>query len=187
MPLLLLLLVLLGFLFPPWSWFLEHFTPASSMEMCWYHARFHGAQLFQHSGLEKGFLEKANCCIQCETHYGFIVAHLSHNGSYYMANKEISLMLQIRFCKPTLLYQNLVLLLVPDVDFRLYLMPQPLLQKREREKKGKTETKIIHWIMRKLLMVGRTWTSEFVTLVKGRICHKRARITKGNCFMSGEM
>lgn len=82
----------------------------------------------QCSGLEKGLLVKANCCIQSETHYGFIVDYLSHNGSYCMSNKEISLMLQIRFCKPTLLYQNMVLSLMPDVDFRLYLIPLPFLK-----------------------------------------------------------
>lgn len=76
---------------------------------------------FQPSSLERGFLEKTNCCIRSETHYGFIVAYLSHNGSYCMCNEEISLMLQIRFCKPTLLYQNMLILLMPDIHFRLYL------------------------------------------------------------------
>lgn len=42
-----------------------------------------------------------------------------------MFNEEICLMLQIRFCKPALLYQNMLLLVMPDIDFKLYLPPRP--------------------------------------------------------------
>lgn len=89
---------------------------------------------FQPSSLERGFLEKANCCIQSETLYGFIVAYLFHNGSYCMFNEEICLMLQIRFCKPALLYQNMLLLVMPDIDFKLYLPPRPQKIKTKQKK-----------------------------------------------------
>lgn len=85
-------------------------------------------------------------------------------------------MLQVSFCKPTLLYQNMLLLLMPDIDFRLNLIPPPPRKKTSQsgeENKPKTETRIIRGIMTKL-MVSRALKSEFVMLVDERICDRRA-------------
>lgn len=157
--------------------------------MCWYNARFHGTQLsFQPSSVERGFLQKSNCWILSETHYGFIVAYLSHNGSYCMCNEEISSMLKMRFCTPMLLYQSMLLVVLPDTDFNT---PPPKNSNKKtpqnpnpecyisskQQQKEKSEASIICWIIKKV-MVGRTLTSEFVILARERICHKRARNTQ---------
>lgn len=109
-------------------------TSASSMEMCWYNAKFHGTQVsFQPSSVERGFFQKTSCWILSETHYGFIVAYLSHNGSYCMCNEKISLMLKMRFCMPVFLYQSLILVVLLDTDFSFKTLPPKNFQQQQKK------------------------------------------------------
>lgn len=66
-----------------------------------------------------------------------------------MFNEEICLMLQIRFCKPALLYQNMLLLVMPGIDFKLYLPPHPQKiktnQKKTPAKTGDKDYTMNYW------------------------------------------